>query len=82
VKVAERDAKLAQMVAEACSDQAHRDASSHGRQLRPLHVLDTQRKQMKRVTCPSAPLSFSDCHVLRTIRSWSAFSPRDCPCLV
>lgn len=56
VKVAERNRKLADLVAEACSQEAHDDASTHSRQLRPLHVLD-KRKALKRVRC-NPELSF------------------------
>ncbi len=49
VKVAERSKKLEQLVDEACSADAVQDVSSHGRQLRPLHVLDFKRREIKRV---------------------------------
>ncbi|BDA44043.1 Serine/threonine-protein kinase SAPK3 [Coccomyxa sp. Obi] len=49
VKVAERNKRLEQLVDEACSAEALQDISSHGRQLRPLHVLDFKHREIKRL---------------------------------
>lgn len=53
VKVAERAKKLEAIVDEACSGEALKDLSSHGRQLRPLHVLNFSKRDIKRVRHPS-----------------------------
>ena len=53
--MAERNKKLEQIVDEACSSEAVQNSSSHGRQLRPLHVLDFKHREITRVRpCPTA----------------------------
>lgn len=49
VKEAQRAKQLGEMVDQACSAEAHEEASTHGRQLRPLHAIPGQRKQLMRV---------------------------------
>lgn len=49
MKEAQRAKQLEEMVEQACSNEAYEEASTHGRQLRPLHVIPGQRKQLMRV---------------------------------